>query len=88
VRSVEIGTVMFGRTSSDGRQEPAPMDLVRLALPRRVYTQSHIDYVIEAVAYVFAHREEQRGFRIVEESPALRHFDCAFEPLADGLGIS
>ncbi len=83
VRSVEIGTVMFGRTRSDGTQEPAPMDLVRLAIPRRVYTQSHMDYVIEAARYVHERRETLRGFRIVEEPPALRHFTCAFEPLGD-----
>ncbi len=78
IRSVEIGTVMFGRTRADGAQEPAPMDLVRLAIPRRVYTQSHIDYVAEAVGYVLDHRAELGGYRIVEEPPALRHFTCAF----------
>jgi len=83
VRSVEIGTVMFGRTRPDGTQEPAPMDLVRLAIPRRVYTQSHMDYTIEAVRYVHERREMLRGFRIVEEPPALRHFTCAFEPRTD-----
>ncbi len=82
VRSVEIGTVMFGHTGPDGRQVPAAMDLVRLAIPRRVYTQSHMDYVIEAVRHVYQHRERLSGLRIVEEPPALRHFTCAFEPLA------
>ncbi len=80
VRSVEIGTVMFGRTRSDGTQCPAPMDLVRLAIPRRVYTQSHMDYVVEAVRYVFSRRATLGGYRIVEEPPTLRHFTCAFEP--------
>ncbi len=89
VRSVEIGTVMFGRTRPDGTQEPAAMDLVRLAIPRRVYTQSHMDYVIEAVDAVFRERQALGGFRIIEEPPALRHFTCAFEaegwdPLALG----
>ncbi|MCZ7680368.1 MAG: tryptophanase [Sandaracinaceae bacterium] len=60
IRSVEIGTVMFGKTRADGAQEPAPMDLVRLAIPRRVYTQSHIDYVAEAVGYVLDHRAGAR----------------------------
>lgn len=78
IRSVEIGTVMFGKTKEDGTQSPAAMDLVRLAIPRRVYTQSHIDYVAEAVAYVWEHRRELGGYRIVDEPPALRHFTCAF----------
>ncbi len=81
IRSVEIGTVMFGHTLPDGRQSPGPMDLVRLAIPRRVYTQSHMDYVIEAVGYVFQRRERLGGMRIVDEPPALRHFTAAFEPL-------
>lgn len=78
IRTVEIGTVMFGRTRSDGIQEPAPMDLVRLAIPRRVYTQSHIDYVAEAVGYVFERKHELGGYRIVDEPPSLRHFTCGF----------
>jgi tryptophanase len=57
------------------------MDLVRLAIPRRVYTQSHIDYVIEVVIEVFRKRKELRGYRIVEEAPVLRHFTARFEPL-------
>ncbi|RMH01275.1 MAG: tryptophanase [Planctomycetota bacterium] len=81
IRSVEIGTVMFGRTRPDGRQQPGMMDLVRLAIPRRVYTQSHMDYVIEAVRYVFERRDRYRGFRIDFEPPELRHFTCTFAPL-------
>jgi tryptophanase len=80
VRAVEIGTVMFGR-QADGRETPAAMDLVRLAIPRRVYTQSHIDYVAEAVIYVAAQRDRLRGYRIVHEAPVLRHFTASFEPL-------
>jgi len=80
VRTVEVGTVMFGKTLPDGRQEPAPLDLLRLAIPRRVYTQSHIDYVAEAVTYVFEHRETLGGYRISDEPAALRHFTCGFEP--------
>jgi tryptophanase len=57
------------------------MELVRLAIPRRVYTQSHIDYVIEVVLEVFAHREELRGYRIAEEPPMLRHFTAHFAPV-------
>ncbi len=81
VRSVEIGTVMFGRTRADGSQAEAALDLLRLAIPRRVYTQSHIDYVAEAVGYVHGQRERLGGFRIVDEPPELRHFTCGFEPL-------
>ncbi|MEW6322461.1 MAG: tryptophanase [Acidobacteriota bacterium] len=81
VRGVEIGTVMFGR-HPDGTETPAAMDLVRLAIPRRVYTQSHIDFVAEAVAYVAELRDRLRGYRITSEPAALRHFSAAFEPLA------
>ena len=80
VRGCEIGTVMFGRRP-DGSEQPAGMDLVRLAIPRRTYTQSHIDYVIEVCVAVAARREELTGLRIVEEPPALRHFTARFAPL-------
>jgi tryptophanase len=80
IRGCEIGTVMFGR-HPDGTESPGPMDLVRLAIPRRTYTQSHIDYVIEVVRYVAARAADLRGFRIVDEPPALRHFTARFEPL-------
>jgi tryptophanase len=69
IRAVEIGSVMFERPL---------MELVRLAIPRRVYTQSHIDYVVEAVAEVFAARERLRGLRILEAPPTLRHFTARF----------
>src|SRR5207244_1852338 len=65
IRSVEIGSVMFGRVRPDGTEEPAPMELVRLAIPRRVYTQSHIDYVGEVVGEVAPRAEDLRGYRIV-----------------------
>ncbi|MFO7573282.1 MAG: tryptophanase [Gaiellaceae bacterium] len=80
IRGCEIGTVMFGR-HPDGHEEPAAMDLVRLAIPRRTYTQSHVDYAIEVCAAVAARAEELRGYRIVEEPPELRHFTARFEPL-------
>jgi tryptophanase len=83
VRGVEIGTVMFGR-QTDGSETPAAMDLVRLAIPRRVYTQSHIDYVAEAVIHVAAQRDRLRGYRIVDEAPVLRHFTATFEPVGSG----
>jgi len=81
VRSCEIGTVMFGR-QPDGSQVPAPLDLVRLAIPRRTYTQSHIDYVIEVCEHVASHADELAGYRIVDEPPALRHFTATFEPIS------
>jgi tyrosine phenol-lyase len=81
IRSVEIGSVMFGRNDSRGSFVPSRMELVRLAIPRRVYTQSHIDYVIEVVLEVFGRRESMKGYRIVEEPPMLRHFTAKFAPL-------
>jgi tryptophanase len=81
IRGVEIGTVMFGMRP-DGSERPGPMDLVRLAIPRRVYTQSHVDYVAEAVIAVAASRADLRGYRIVAAPKTLRHFTAAFEPLA------
>jgi tryptophanase len=80
VRGVEIGTVMFGR-QPDGSEQEASMDLVRLAIPRRVYTQSHIDYVAEAVIHVATMREELAGYRITAAPTVLRHFTAAFERL-------
>ena len=82
IRSVEIGSVMFGKYDAGGKLVPARMELVRLAIPRRVYTQSHIDYVIEVAIETFARRHELKGYRIVEESPMLRHFTAKFSPLA------
>jgi tryptophanase len=80
IRGVEIGSVMFGHTNPvTGKAVHPPMELVRLAIPRRVYTQSHIDYVIEAVVEVFQRREQIRGLRMVEEPPVLRHFTAKFE---------
>jgi tyrosine phenol-lyase len=73
IRSVEIGTLMFGET--------AKMDLVRLAIPRRVYTQSHIDYVVEVILEVWRHREQVRGLRLTYEAPFLRHFTARLSPL-------
>lgn len=73
VRAVEIGTLMFGRH--------ATMDLVRLAIPRRVYTQSHIDYVIEAILRLWKKREQFHGLKLTYEAPFLRHFTARLEPL-------
>jgi tryptophanase len=80
IRGCEIGTVMFGR-HPDGTETPAAMELVRLAIPRRVYTQSHVDYVIEVIRWVAERASELRGMRIVEQPAALRHFTARFEPI-------
>lgn len=80
VRACEIGSVMFGKHAAGGEAGPA-MELVRLAIPRRVYTQSHIDYVVEVFEDVFKNRDSLRGMRIVEEPPALRHFTAKFAEL-------
>jgi tyrosine phenol-lyase len=82
IRGVEIGTVMFGRRDpTTGEEQPGPMELVRLAIPRRVYTQSHVDYVVEVIQEVFERREQIGGFRITHQAPVLRHFSARFEPL-------
>lgn len=81
VRGVEIGSLMFGRPLPDGGEVPAEMELVRLAVPRRTYTQSHIDYVGEVIAAVAARARDLRGLRIVEQPRWLRHFTAALEPL-------
>ena len=81
IRSVEIGSVMFGRELADGREEPAALELVRLAFPRRVYTQSHVDYVAEVITYVAGLKETLRGYRITWQPPVLRHFSARFAPL-------
>ncbi|MYF96627.1 MAG: tryptophanase [Holophagales bacterium] len=75
IRTCEVGTVMFG-----ARQQPA-LDLVRLAVPRRVYTQSHMDYVVEALVELYAERERIRGLRIVDAPAALPHFSARFEEM-------
>lgn len=72
---------MFGKYDADGKLIPAMMELVRLAIPRRVYTQSHIDYVAEVILEVFEKRNQIRGLEIVEEAPALRHFTAKLKPL-------
>jgi tryptophanase len=82
VRAVEIGSVMFGRTDPEtGEFEPARHELVRLAIPRRVYTKSHIDYVVDTILSVARRRDVLPGYRITEEPPFLRHFTARFEPM-------
>ncbi len=82
VRTVEIGSVMFGKVDKEtGKETPSEMELVRLALPRRTHTQSHIDYVIEVARNVYERRHKLRGYKIVEQPEYLRHFTAKFEPL-------
>ncbi len=81
IRSCEIGTVMFGR-SPDGSENPAAMDLVRMAIPRRVYTQSHADYIVEVFQELAAVKDELMGYEIIEEPPMMRHFTAKFAPLS------
>lgn len=83
IRAVEIGSAMFGKYDANGRLIPAAHELVRLAIPRRVYTQSHIDYVNEVFDAVLANKENTKGFRITFEQPFLRHFTAHFEPIVD-----
>ncbi|MBK6914838.1 MAG: tryptophanase [Ignavibacteriales bacterium] len=81
VRAVEIGSVMFGKYDENKKLIPAMMELVRLAIPRRVYTQSHIDYLTEIIIEVFKNRSKLHGYKIIYEAPMLRHFTAKFQPL-------
>jgi len=80
IRGVEIGSLMFGKYDQEGKLIPAPLELVRLAMPRRVYTQSHMDYVAEVILEVFRNRSSLMGYRITEEAPVLRHFTVKLAP--------
>ena len=81
IRAVEIGTVMFGFDPHTGEEKPGHLDLVRLAIPRRVYTQSHMDYVLEAIDLVWQRRKDVRGMKIVKAPKFLRHFTAEFEQI-------
>ncbi|WP_272505235.1 tryptophanase [Salinibacter ruber] len=81
IRGVEIGSVMFGR-QPDGSEEPADQELLRLAIPRRVYTQSHVDYVIECFEALVGRKDALCGYEITEEPPQLRHFTAHLRPKA------
>ncbi|MHB8907059.1 MAG: beta-eliminating lyase-related protein, partial [Melioribacteraceae bacterium] len=81
IRAVEIGSLMFGKYDEKGKLIPAMMELVRLAIPRRVYTQSHIDYVAEVMIEVFKNRDKMKGYAITYEAPMLRHFTAKFKPI-------
>ena len=84
IRAVELGSVMFAQVDQEGREQPSPLELVRLAFPRRVYTQSHFDYIVEVMEEVWRERERIPGHRITWQSPLLRHFTCHFEPIGRG----
>lgn len=81
IRCVEVGSVMFGRYGQQGNLIPAKNELVRLAIPRRVYTQSHIDYVIDVFDDIIEMKEQKHGFKITYEPPFLRHFTAKFEKI-------
>lgn len=81
IRSVEIGSLMFGKYDDHANLIPAQLELVRLAIPRRVYTQSHIDYVSEVIIEVFENRNNIKGLQIIEEAPMLRHFTAKLKPI-------
>ena len=83
IRSVEIGSVMFGKYDKTGKLIPAPMELVRLAIPRRVYTQSHIEYAIETFEEILRTKSSVMGYKIIEETNFLRHFTAKFEPIVN-----
>lgn len=81
IRGVELGSVMFGHFDKAGNEIPSQLELVRLAFPRRVYTQSHFDYLIEVIKNVWKTKEEIPGYKITYQSKFLRHFTCHFEPV-------
>ncbi|MGB4844429.1 MAG: tryptophanase [Ferruginibacter sp.] len=81
IRSVEIGSLMFGKYDENKKLVPAQMELVRLAIPRRVYTQSHIDYVAEVIIEVNKNKAQINGLQIIEEAPTLRHFTAKLKPI-------
>lgn len=81
VRGVELGSVMFGKFDQQGTEQPSPLELVRLAFPRRVYTQSHFDYLYEIILKVWEKRHELSGYRITKQPKFLRHFSCYFQPV-------
>lgn len=79
VRAVELGSVMFGSFDRDGKELASPLELVRLAFPRRVYTQSHFDYLVEVIREVWQHRHKIPGYKITYQTRFLRHFTCHFK---------
>lgn len=81
VRTVELGSVMFGKVLANGEEIPSGLELVRLAIPRRVYTQSHFDYLIEVLKVVYDNRNDLKGYKITYQPKFLCHFTCHFDKL-------
>lgn len=81
IRCVELGSVMFGSFDAAGNEQPSLLELVRLAFPRRVYTQSHFDYILEVMESVWRNRDQIAGYRITYQPKFLRHFSCKFAAL-------
>ncbi len=81
IRSVELGSVMFGSFDNQGNEIPSPLELVRLAIPRRVYTQSHFDYIIEILEEVWKKKMSIKGYKITYQPKFLRHFSCHYKEL-------
>ena len=82
IRSVEVGSIMLGsRDPKTGEERPAPRELVRLAIPRRVYTQSHVDYMVEMIGHLAKRLGELRGYAFTYQAPVLRHFTASYRPL-------
>jgi len=79
IRGVELGSVMFATIDENGKEHPSPLELVRLAFPRRVYTQSHFDYLAEAIEIVWNSRDKIPGYKITYQPEFLRHFTCDFD---------
>ncbi|MCK5099301.1 MAG: tryptophanase [Desulfobacteraceae bacterium] len=81
VRGVELGSLMFAGKDENGKEKPSPLELVRLAFPRRVYSQSHFDYLIEVIAEVWDNKEKIPGYEITYQAEFLRHFTCHLKPV-------
>ena len=81
VRTVEIGSIMFGEEGADGKFTPAPRELVRLAMPRRVYTNTHYEYVAQHAAAIVKKKDTIKGLRITSQPRLLRHFICDLEEI-------
>ena len=82
IRGVEIGTVMFGKLNPKTKRDTvSDMELVRPAFPRRVYTQSHVDYIVEVMEAIVKRKKEIRGYHITHQDPVMRHFTAKFEPV-------